>query len=103
MASLTGRAQGGQQGYRGDLLVCQVGPLNAGRGTGQGPSPAVDDAPGRDDQVDGDIVTGHRDLPGGPQLDLVHRGDDDGLRPDQACGGGQGELQVGEAAAFAQP
>jgi hypothetical protein len=48
-------------------------------------------------------VAGHRDVPGGPDLDLVHRGDEEGLRADQACLGGEGELQVGEAAALAEP
>jgi hypothetical protein len=48
-------------------------------------------------------VAGQRDRPGRPDLDLVHGGDGHGMRADQARRRGEGVLQVGETAAFAQP
>jgi hypothetical protein len=67
------------------------------------PGTAVDDALGSDDEVERDVVTGQRDHAGRPELDLVHRGDRDGVRADESRRRGQGELKVGEAPALAEP
>jgi hypothetical protein len=63
---------------------------------------AGDDAIRGDDEVDRDIVAGQRDRAGRAELELMHGGDADGVRADQARRGGQGELQVGETAALAE-
>jgi predicted amidohydrolase len=95
-------ALGGQQRDGRDLLLGQVVPVDAGRRTRSG-SAALDHPVRRDDEIQRHVVTGQRDGPGRADLEFVHGGDTDGIRPDQAGRGGQRELQVGEPAALAQP
>jgi hypothetical protein len=64
---------------------------------------AGDDAIRGDDEVDRDVVAGHRDGARRAELQFVHGRDADGVRADQAGRGGQGVLEVGEAAALAEP
>jgi NAD(P)-dependent dehydrogenase (short-subunit alcohol dehydrogenase family) len=93
----------GEQRDRGDLFLGQVFPVNAGRGPGAVPGAAIDDPLGCDDQVQWHVMAGARDGPGLANLELVHGGDAHGAHPDQPGRGGQGEFQVGEPAALAQP
>ena len=92
----------GEQGDGRDLLLGQVLPADAG-GRARPVPAAVDDALGRHDEVHRHVVAGQRDRPGRADLEFVHGGDADGVRPDQPRRGGQREFQVGEPAALAQP
>src|SRR5207247_5043409 len=64
-----------KQRYRGDLLLGQVFPADAGGRPWPVPSAAVDDTLGCDDEVDRHIVAGHRDRPGREYLEFVDGGD----------------------------
>jgi predicted amidohydrolase len=101
-SQLTLSELGGQQRDGRDLLLGQVVPVDAGRRARPG-SAALDHPVRRDDEVQRHVVAGQRDGPGLTDLELMHRGDADGIRPDQAGRGGQRELQVSEPAALAQP
>jgi outer membrane protein assembly factor BamB/predicted phosphodiesterase len=92
-----------QQRYGRDLLLGQVLPADA-RGRPRAAHPAAVDHPvGGDDEVQRYVVAGERDRAGRPDLEFVRGGDGHGVRSDQARDGGEGELQVGEPAALAEP
>jgi outer membrane protein assembly factor BamB len=92
-----------QQGYGRDLLLGQVLPADACGRPWAAHGTAVDDAVRGDDEVQRHVVAGDRDRAGRADLEFVHGGYGHGVRPDQASHGGQGEFQVGEAAALAEP
>src|SRR2546423_13856807 len=94
-------AEGGEEGDGFDLVVGEFVPADVGRWAAGMRRAAVEEGVGRDEEVEAYVVGGGGDA--GADLELVDRGDHDGGGGDQAGFGGHRELEVGEAAALAEP